>query len=265
MTAPEVYPNAPAVLVAVEVRHPHSDLLSGGEQGEIKRALTDLYPISQPLAVKNIIQGPSAPATVEDRQIPRYAARDLMTAVTFNEQAIALETTSHRDFPHLMSLLRVAVEARHVVRPLEALMRVGLRYIDEIRVPDLPGDLSDWSQWVDCSLIGPTEIASDLGLRLEQSHGIAAFDRGEGRKLVTRFGPAEGYAIAPGGLLQRPSPPPGPFFLFDIDSYWVPVGAVPPFDVDEAIRIATDLHEPVSSLFERMITPRLRDEVLRDA
>ncbi len=265
MAPHEVYPNAPVVIVAVELRHPQAVPLTPEEEGELRELLADTFPISQPLTEKTFTQTGGGTPTFDERVLPRYTTRDQMTATTFKDQSITLETTSHQHFVHLESLLRKILSARHGVNPLTGLTRAGLRYIDEIRVPDISADAPAWSEWVDESLVGPTQIAADLGLRMEQAQGLAAFDRGSERKLVVRFGAAEGFALPPGGLLRRPTPPPGPFFLADIDSFWMPTAEIPPFDIDRAIEIVKDLHEPVSALFERMITNRLREEVLRNA
>jgi uncharacterized protein (TIGR04255 family) len=83
--------------------------------------------------------------------------------------------------------------------------------------------------------------------------------------LIVRYGPREGFAVAPGGPLQRATPAPGAFFLLDIDSFWVPTGNVPQFTSASVGELCIDLHEPISRLFEHLITERLRSEVLRNA
>jgi uncharacterized protein (TIGR04255 family) len=261
----EVYPNAVAVLVAVEARHPETELLSSGEQSEMKRLLASTFPLPQPLSVQTITATLPASPTVSEQLLPRYATRDQTTAVTFNTQAVVVETTRHANFEHLLELVRVAIDARQKVAPVAGLMRLGLRYVDEVRVPDLSEGAAGWSEWVDTSLLGPVPLASNLGLVPEQWQGAAMFGRGEGRKLIVRYGPREGFAVAPGGPLQRPTPPPGAFFLLDIDSFWLPTGDVPEFTVDMIVDLCVDLHKPVSGLFERLITERLREEVLRRA
>jgi len=260
----EFYPNAPAVLVAVEARHPESPDLDASQQSELKRLLADVLPLPQPVTSQSITHLPPADPVVSERTAPRFATRDQATAVTFNSQAVVVETTSHKGFEELCELLRVAVRARQQVAPVEGLMRLGLRYIDEVRVPDLAGGPQDWDEWVDSSLLGPIPLAASLGLVPEQWQGLTVFDRGEGRKLILRFGPREGFAVAPGGPLQRAVPSPGPFFLLDIDSFWTPTGEVPEFAEDAIMRACEELHEPVWGLFEALITDRLRKEVLRN-
>jgi uncharacterized protein (TIGR04255 family) len=260
----ETYPNAPVVLVAVEARHPDAALLSPGEQGEMKRLLASSFPLPQPVQNTRLITtAAGSPPTIENEMVPRFATRDQTTAVTFGGQAVSIETTKHQTFEHLCQLVRISVEARQKVAPVDGLMRLGLRYVDEIRVPDICGDAIGWGEWVDASLLGPARVGARLGLVPEQSQGATVFGRGDGRQIAVRYGPREGFAIMPGGLLQRTTPPPGPFFLLDIDSFWTPIGEVPEFTTEKIVDLCADLHDPVSQLFESLITDRLRAEVLR--
>jgi len=259
----EIYPNAPAVLVAVEARHPDAAELDAGQQSELKRLLTSTFPLPQTQSTQVISHAPPAEPVITQQVVPRFATRDLTTAVTFNTQAVVVETSQHRSFEHLSELLSVAISARQAVQPVEGLLRLGLRYVDEIRVPDLAGGVEGWSDWVDISLLGPVVVGAKLGLAAEQGQGVTVFDRGEGHKLIVRYGPREGFAVPPGGILQRSVPAPGPFFLLDIDSFWAPTGDVPEFSEETVLEFARQVHEPVSCLFESLITDRLREEVLR--
>lgn len=263
MSEHEVYPSAPVVLVALEARHPDAAPLTPGEQSEIKRLLASTFPLPQPAQNRTITQTNGGPPTVIDEVIPRFATRDQTTAVTYGTQAIAIESTRHQSFEHLSGLVRLVVETRQSVAPVEGLLRLGLRYINEIRVPDAHDDPARWGQWVAPGLMGPVPEATELGLMAEQWQGVTVFDRGDGRQVLLRYGPREGFAVGPGGPLQRATPPPGDFFLLDIDSFWMPTGDVPEFLPDVIETLCLDLHEPVSGLFEALITERLRTEVLR--
>jgi uncharacterized protein (TIGR04255 family) len=203
--------------------------------------------------------------TVTTEMVPRFTTRDQTTAVTFGAQAVVLETTKYQTFEHISDLVRICVEARQKVASVAGLMRLGLRYVDEIRVPDLCDDLLGWGQWVNTSLLGAAEVGAGLGLKAEQWQGATVFDRGDGRKVTLQYGPREGFAVIPGGPLQRPAPPPGAFFLLDIDSFWLATSEIPEFTAEAIMKRCADLHEPVSQLFESLITPRLRTEVLRRA
>lgn len=260
-----MYPNAPAALVVVEARHPESEILSASQQSQMASLLVSQFPLPQPFQVQKVTGtlGGASSSVVETH--PRFAARDQTTSATFGPEAVVVETTKHRNLEHLLALVDLAIRGRQKVAPVQGLMRIGLRYVNEIRVPDLTDGALGWRDWVDTSLLGPISLAIDQGLVPEQWQGVAMFDRGEGKKLIVRYGPREGYAFQPSGPLRRPTPPPSAFFLLDIDSFWTPDGEVPRFTSQTILRICTDLHEPVHSLFEKLITERLKEEVLRRA
>lgn len=265
MAGREPYPNAPVVLVAVEARHPDTALPNPGEQNEMKRLLGSTFPLPQPVQNTRVTAAPGAQPSIATELVPRFATRDQTTGVTFSTQSVAIETTRYQTFEHLCDLFRIAVEARQKVAPVDGLMRLGLRYVDEIRVPDVCDSEGGWGQWVDSSLLGPAAVGVQLGLVPEHWQGATVFDRGEGRKITVQYGPRQGFAVPPGGLLQRSTPPPGAFFLLDIDSFWLATAEVPEFTAEAILDLCIDLHQPVSRLFESLITERLRTEVLRRA
>jgi uncharacterized protein (TIGR04255 family) len=206
-----------------------------------------------------------APPVLEQSVVPRFATRDQTTAVTFNAQAVAVETTKYETFEHFLEFIRVGIEARQKVAPVDGLMRLGLRYIDEIRVPDVCDGAIGWREWVNASLLGVAQVGAPLGLNAEQCQGVTVFKQGSGQQIAVQYGTREGFAVLPGGPLQRSTPSPGPFFLVDIDSFWTAAGEVPEFNIEAIMSLYVDLHEPVSRLFESLITDRLREEVLRHA
>src|SRR5665647_266980 len=276
----EVYPNAPLVLVAAEIRHPATDPLRPAQQTALKHALAALFPLSRPAMLTSVTAVAGGQPQVTQTRSPRFTSRDRTTSVTFRTEAIVVETTHYKQFERFVELITLAVSARLEAGPLDGLERVGLRYIDEIRVPELTDESSSWQQWVDASLMGPASAATQLGLRAAHWQGLTVFEtepamtsgaptnvpsNGNVDSLVVRYGPGEGYALDPGGELKRSVPPPGPFFLLDIDSFWTAGGEVPPAEPDEILAHLIRLHGPVRILFESLITPRLRDEVLRNA
>jgi uncharacterized protein (TIGR04255 family) len=261
----EIYPNAPVVLVAFEVRHPTAPRLSPARQQRIKQRLGATAPILRSGKLTNIegAIGATEEPTLRVEEFPRLLSRDSTLSVSFREGSIVIETTRYGGWERFRKLIDDVLHARLEVGDLDGVERVGLRYIDELRVPDQTD--SNWQHWVDASLLGPTQIGEKLGLQPTQWQGITIFTPGTDRTVALRYGPREGYAVDPGGELRRPAPAPGPFFLLDIDSFWMPSDGVPEFDVDELLPIAEDLHTPVRKLFESLITEELREEVLRRA
>ncbi|MGE3813030.1 MAG: TIGR04255 family protein [Candidatus Nanopelagicales bacterium] len=272
----EVYPNAPLVLVVAEIRHPVADVLGSRElQQQLKRSLADQFPVARPLhrpPGTMVDLGPGLPPQFQQMPAttsPRFMSRDLTTSATFNADSVVVETTEYGGFERFLSLIGQALAARLDVGPLDGVERIGLRYIDEIRVPSV-SDSSEWRDWIHPGLLGPSHLAGPLELRNDAWQAISSYsgDLGLGgdfdrMAMVLRYGVGEGYATAQGDLRRR-TPPPGPFFLIDIDSYWGPANSgVPTMDLATVSRALEALHAPVRVLFENSITDRLRDEVLR--
>ena len=259
----EVYASAPAALVAIEVRHTASAALTAEEEAQIKALIAEAFPLSQPLQPTFVLSlGLPGPGQTVQQASPRFTNRERTTAVTFSPQVILLETTKHETFSALNELLAVAVGARREVAPVDGLERLGIRYIDEIRVPD-PEPI-DWSKWVSGSLLGLADVAVGLGLTLTDHQGLDRFQISENQSLTVAYGPRRGHAVADAPLV-RTLPPAGPFFLLDVDSSWTATGTVPEFDPSRISALCEELHEPVNALFEALITEHLREEVLRHA
>lgn len=264
----EVYPNAPVVLVALEVRHPTTDPLTPAQRNTIKRRLSSHVPIMrtgqlQQVTVVQAVGGPPAVPDLRAEELPRYFSRDKTAAVSVGAEAVVIETTRYVRWEQLRSLVADVLEVRQEIGGVDGVERVGLRYIDEIRVPG--GPEQGWAPWVHPTLLGPALVADELGLTAAQWQGMSAFTPGPERTVVLRYGPREGFAVDPGGDLKRSTPTPGPFFLMDIDSFWTPSEGIPEFDVKALLSTCDELHAPVRRLFERLITDRLREEVLRHA
>ncbi len=258
----EVYPSAPVVLVALEVRHPAAAPMNAAAVSRAKKVLSGVTPLAGEAQMTTVTITPGATNQHIIEVAPRFSSRDRTTAVTFRLGAVVVETTRYDHYERLREIAERAFEAREAAGSVDGIERVGLRYIDEIRVPGAE-DLLSWSQWVDSALVGPAPLAAAHGLTTAQWQGVTVFEGTDRSALVLRYGPRDGYAVDPGGELRRPAPGPGPFFLLDIDSYWAP-DDVPAFDLQALLERCDALHKPVRGLFESLITDKLREEVLRN-
>jgi len=261
VTGREIYPSAPVVLVALEVRHPMVEPMSAAAIARAKKILRGATPLQEAQTIAGFAITPDGPAAQPTETAHRFSSRNRSTAVTFRSGAVVVETTHYGQYEDLREVIELALRARDVAGQVDGVLRVGLRYIDEIRVPGDTDPLG-WEEWVNPSLLGPAPLAAAHGLTPAQWQGLAVFNGASDAQLVLRYGPSEGYAVDPGGQLRRPAPAPGPFFLMDIDNYWAP-DAVPDFDVAALLQRCDDLHRPVRALFESLITEKLREEVLR--
>ncbi len=260
-----MYPNAPVVLVTMELRHPPTEPLGDSETRELKRLLSDRLPIERPAQqVTFEIAGPAAPPITNVERFTRYLNRESTAAAAIREHSIVVETSAYRGWDDFLDLVSLALEARMQISRVAGVERIGLRYIDEIRVPDTTNSSIDWGHWIESPYLGPRP-ASSAGLELTEWQGAAVY-RGDrmGQSLVVRYGPRDGFAVDPTSDLRRVRmADAGEFFLVDIDSFWVPEDAIPEYDAEATISLCHDLHRPVRTFFEGMITERLRNEVLR--
>lgn len=245
-------------MVAVEIRHSGTDTVTEEGYRAIRQQLRHQWPIELPakdVAIEFEGTNPS-PTVVEYR---RYASRDLATAIVVRPGATTVETVDYKGWETLRQTLKAALDVRAAVSEPSGYVRVGLRYIDEVRVPG-DGIAPDWSEWMHPSLLAaqPDDTA---GLPLHDWHGLSAFKPADGHMVVLRYGPRTGYAVEPDGHLKRPSSPTGPFFLLDIDSFWEVTGSIPEFAPDELVTKCDNLHAPIRKLFEGLVTDKLRKEV----
>lgn len=264
----EIYPSAPIVLMAIEVRHPLCDPLDRKQVADVSARISHLLPLpSEMNEVSMTVQAsPDGPPTQHHvvSSFPRWASRDKRTAVSIRPESLVIETTDYGSYDRMRELLNVVIQARLAVAPPVGVERIGLRYIDEIRVPAENGSMPAWAHWVDASLLGPAHVGTELGLVPVVNEGVFVFSGGSDHALVLRYGAQSDYAVQSTPDLRRPLPPPGPLFKLDIDSFWQAADEVPEFDVDLILRQADALHEPVRGVFESVITDRLREEVLRN-
>jgi uncharacterized protein (TIGR04255 family) len=263
MSDRKLYPNAPVVLAVIEVRHSAAEPLSQPAIADLKRHLAKLCPLFVP-ATSVTLTASTGGMQQEARTWPRYMSRDKSSAVTFRDTAIVVETTRYERYEMLRELAMLGIEGRQRVAPVDGVERVGMRYINEIRVPELKS-AADWAEWVAPTLAGPAVIPPPADTEVSAWQGLTVFGGPNGSGLTLRHGPFEGYAVDPGGDLKRPTPTPGPFFLIDLDSYWAPLEEMPDLELDSAMGRLDGLNQSITDLFENMITDRLRDEVLRRA
>jgi uncharacterized protein (TIGR04255 family) len=256
----KVYRNPPIAMVAVEVRHSGTDPMTEAGYDAIRLLLRERWPIQLPAQEVTLeFGGPSgsSPIVTEYR---RFTSRDKRTAIAIRPGSTTVETVDYKGWDDLRLVVRAALAARAEVSEPSGYERVGLRYIDEVRVPSDEA-APDWAPWVHQSMLGaqPDESAD---LRLSNWQGMSTFGPTDGQTLVLRYGPRAGYAVEPDGQLKRPSSPTGPFFLLDIDSFWETSESIPEFEPSELIDRCDNLHAPIRTLFEGLITDQLRKEVL---
>lgn len=251
----EIYPSTPLALVAAEIRHPAALPLSDPARSQLKTRLAPLFPLAKP--VQRMTVTPTQAAVSTDS---RFMSRDRTSSVTFRDDVIVVETTRYERRRVLRNMLREAVSSRQEVAPVDGVERLGIRYVNEVRVPGLESQ-REWADWITPALTGPLALSAN-GLETQTWQGVSVLGNPQSG-VVVRHGVFDGYAVNPVGDLQRAAPPPGPFFLIDLDCYWAPSGETPPLEWDLIDSRFDQASLAAYELFEQLITDKLREEVLR--
>lgn len=265
-----VYPNAPVALVAVEITFPGE--IGGQLAPALQRAMAEVLgdnwitdPVQGQSRFTVNLLGPGAPAPVVeqfplDSMLLRFSDRERGSAIALTSGSVSVQTTCYKSWPIFREVVGTAVAlAGRLLRP-NGVTRLGVRYIDEIRVP---AEDPHWEDWLNVSILPPAfQMMSERGWRGLVWNGVAQYRIGDDdQNLLLRYGPQDGFAVNPDGPLRRPGTrPDGPFFMLDFDASWQP-GTIPRWDTEELVSRCDDLRDPIKVLFNDVVTPRLVSEV----
>ncbi|MCA1703046.1 MAG: TIGR04255 family protein, partial [Actinobacteria bacterium] len=151
----EVWPNAPLALVAVEARFPAAS--AGPLRPPVQRAIRDLLGSGWVLesgkqqTVELAVASSGLQAqNVKLEDLTRITMRDRTTAVTVRTESLTIEATRYGGYANFRELVGAAFTAVERILEPDGIARLGIRYIDEIRVPQ--SEISNpWDGWIDNS------------------------------------------------------------------------------------------------------------------
>ncbi|MDX3548822.1 TIGR04255 family protein [Streptomyces europaeiscabiei] len=257
----EVYSNPPLALVTAEVRYPYAPRLRQADTlDRIQLALEDELPIrkTEERATLEFTLAGGMNKT-KNMQVYRYLDRTSTHSAVISPEAFTIETTRYTDFPDFLALLLKVATAIADEKAIPAIERVGIRYIDEIRVPEKIKDASQWGNWVAPALL--PQLNPGVGL-LKSSQGVSFFETGESTYLQFQYAAVDGAPIVSNKPLRRLTrPESGKFFVLDFDSFWqsrTPEDSRS-FTTEFLEDTLTRLHQPTGKMFQAAITDRLRD------
>lgn len=266
----EVFPNAPLEFVACEVRFPTA--LGLAEQPQllrVQRAMYEWLPLVEPASVTIGTAG-SSPASMQltiggGANVLRFIARDRRFGVLVTPEQVSIETTNYSRYAEFRQRIeQVLTSLQGVEPPIPGLTRIGLRYIDEIRVGKRVVGNADWAKYVNSKLVAPLTLP--LGTQTPQTlQGAIQFELNDSRNVAMRFGAQKGRYVGDAPLRRRKSAEDGMYFYIDIDSFWTGGEPIREFSAHDILATCDDLHEPTRQLFDSVITERLRADVLRNA
>jgi uncharacterized protein (TIGR04255 family) len=196
----------------------------------------------------------------------RFVDGEQHRAVVVMPSRISVDTTKYSTFSEFLAFLGRVLDAVASVAPGRACRRLGLRYVDEIRLPSAePGNVEQWRGWVDDALFPGVAFRERAGNARREIAGVVDDSSDDGFGVRFAWHTGNGHAVQPNGPLIVPDPSEsGPYLALDTDSYWMArpgtevLGLGDPALLDRVRR----LHEPVQDYFEMTLTDRLRNEVL---
>jgi uncharacterized protein (TIGR04255 family) len=261
MASRENFPNPPLRLVSFELRFPIlRRIATRGVWDAFEEVLAnDLPDVELLVGKEDESELPSDSSQPVLRR--RTARRDW--AVTLRYGGLTVETTAYSSYEKMRAIITAAVAALRPVVSVASVTRLGLRYINEVRVPGIKGRIADWKPYVNPVLLAATEDRPP-GLVTSWLEGGLGFhsERG-GEHTYLGFGPLPSSWIEPDGVLQLREMT-DPCFLLDIDSFLGKPARSPIATTEEEILSAVDrLHDSVEDVFIWSITERLREAVLR--
>lgn len=255
----EVFEASPLALVAAEIRFTDAARL---RQQEVKDAVTialeDRFPFAEPLQQSDLNFTPSAPPQIQQRVGVVLKNADSTETLTLMSESMTYETTAYATFDDLLEAIMAACEALVAAKVRPAMRRVGLRYIDEVRVPDPIANVRDWGKWIDRRLVEHLDVGPE-GVTATMTQGVTTYDLADGNGLNFRFAALNQGPIVVPQYLQRPAIESGPFFVLDFDGFHDFAGprAVPLTSEVVTANLAA-IHTPCGTTFQRSITDEAR-------
>lgn len=257
----EVFPNSPLALVAAEIRFSDAARLRRQETlDHIAIALEGRFPVAQPLQQTNVnIGGPAQPPEIQMTTGVQLKDVNNTASLALTAGSLTYETTAYTEFEDLVEAVVASCHAVVDSDVTPAIQRIGLRYIDEVRVPAMISDARQWSGWIDGRLIDHLSIGPENS-PVTTAQGIMSYDLGEGRGLNFRFAALNQGAVVVSPTLKRTPFEPGPFFVLDFDGFDDFSGKDTTLLAPEVVgKTLEAVHSPAGATFQKSITDKARE------
>lgn len=250
----EVYAKAPLVLVTAQLSYAHEPRLN---TSEVRDAVAEGLRAALPVLDIESVEGDGGEIT---RQL-RATNEARSITVVVNSQSLTVDATEYTHFEAFSAQLGVCFKALESAVGKVYVERAGLRYIDEVRPPNITAT-EEWGQWIAPALVASTQLLTDR--RPEGTRGYMVYEVADRTFMVFRWGAIVGHSVLAPSELRSKLPEPGRFFVLDADAFWVPESPSPvaPTDMLEGFG---KLHDPVSDIFQASLTDRARSMFRRDS
>jgi uncharacterized protein (TIGR04255 family) len=210
--------NPPLALVVAQIRFPPVLSIQTDDKAlaRFQDLLRDRYPylsIGQQIGINIGVQGVEQQQTTT--RIYQFADVGREWVVSLTVDSVALEARRYTDYDDFSERIMKLVAAIKEVFKIEVRLRLGLRYINEIRYPDASA-IADWIPLIRNELLG-LAANSDITSLITSSLQELSLHLPNG-SLTIRHG------YMPGGTTVAPLPgdtpkDEGPFYLLDFDTF----------------------------------------------
>jgi uncharacterized protein (TIGR04255 family) len=237
---------SPLSLVVCQVRHERTVTASEPKRAvSVHDALKESYPVLEEQAGQELtiaagqLGVQTLPGAVQRGW--KLRSNDQLWNAIVMPDFFSLETTRYADWPDFRGRLEEFARAVSAAVEPSLEQRVGLRFIDRIAHPDVT-EPAGWIDWIDRSFLGP--IAHEkLGQAVVTSQQILQLDMGNGHSVILRHGAVRDQEAS--GEMT---------YLIDQDCF---TQRGRPFDVDQMLDAAEQLHTLALQVFQQAITPEL--------
>ncbi len=240
-----LYENNPIKLVICQLKFP---ILFEYERPEAlapaQRVLSGTYPRHEQEQQLGFAVGPQGALTVPPTAQWRFRQGSDGWSVVLGRDFVSLEATAYNRFEEFDERLAQALDALAALGVTQR-DRLGLRYVNEIRVPDGTGPTA-WRSYLNEELLGM--VGGDV-LGEDVIHAVQEI----------RLREALGVLVVKHGYVG-PEPTGGdPHYILDLDMFSdQPV----PLDAPEVLATVRTFHETIKDVFEMSITDALRDHLV---
>ncbi|WP_188037168.1 TIGR04255 family protein [Actinotalea sp. JY-7885] len=231
--------NSPLVLVAAQINFEEIGRgVSHGQARQLQRSLGSAWTHLESAPLRVTTMTPNGPVSDAPRDAYRLSTADGDTSALLNPDAVTIETRRYPGWNEMRSVVQAFAEAISSVYDPATEVRLGLRYVDQIPLPDG----AEWQGLIPDSLLG---IAQDERL----STGVLASDQ----RILLQLDD-QTRAVMRHGLLADGDGNFGKVYLLDFDVYREGPRA---YDVASLMEAADRLHSFGGQLFRTSITDEL--------
>ena len=256
----ERYSNAPLALVVAEVRLGYEPLLKAEETlDKFASAIRSKFPALGREQTVRVQFGTSD--KIEQLTLPQVRGTTLNSKATIalnpNSLTLQMDGAEYKTYSASFGpLLAFALSRLEELIPEVQVERIGLRYIDEVRPPEIPDDARAWSRWINSGLLAIMNARPDwrpVGVQTGTTFAV-----NEAETLTFNSGLFRGVTVLDPSLpFARKGDSQDWLFVLDVDSAWTPTEFTR-LASSGAAELVDRLHEPASNVFEWAITDEAR-------